>query len=128
MSRGHGHVQRKILELIASEPNGAWSFEELCRLVYERHAIKARRVAIGRAIPRLKLPGTWAVEDDRGKCWLCDPCNLQSMRIAHLAHPDHFKPGGLYYEMVERAKRRRDGLPLEALNARSLSVFKSRTK
>ena len=50
---------------------------------------------------------------ERGKNWLCDPCNLLSMRIAYPWHEDHFKPGGHIYEMVERAKRYRDGTPLE---------------
>ena len=52
---------------------------------------------------------------ERGKNWLCDPCNLLSMRIAYPWHEDHFKPGGHIYEMVERAKRYRDGTPLERL-------------
>jgi hypothetical protein len=127
MSRGPGRVQRKILELIEREPNGAWSFENLCHLVYGRHPTKSRRVATGRAI-RLLKPGTWTVEFDRGKGWLCDPCNLQSQRIVHNGDSAHYKPGGWYYEKVERAKRSRDGLSLEPLNARSPPVYKSRTK
>jgi hypothetical protein len=121
MSRGHGLVQRKILELIAAEPNGAWSLDNLCGIVYPpaiktRAMAKAQLVAIGRALKRLQLPGTWAVQRNDRECWLCDPCNLGSMRIVYRGHPSHFEPGGMYYKQVERAKRFRDGSPLDRIN------------
>jgi hypothetical protein len=120
MSRGHGFVQRKILALIAAEPNGAWSYGELCRIVYPGQAAaaaKAQLVAIGRALSRLTLPGTWALVWSDRKCWLCDPCNLMSMRIIYRGHSaHHFEPGGMYYEAVERAKRYRDGSALDRID------------
>src|SRR6266576_6290957 len=104
MSRGPGSVQRKILNLIAAEPNGAWTIGKLCREVYGQRVTKvqrvAERVAVGRALRRMTLPSTWKVRSSGGKNWLCDPCNLQSMKIAYPWHPDHFKPGGIIYEMV----------------------------
>ena len=60
MSKGPGKVQRAILALVGAEPDGAWPFEELCRLIYPPPPLKptrAQRVAVARAIKT--LPGTW---------------------------------------------------------------------
>ena len=34
MSRGRGRVQRAILDLIAANPDGAWSTDDLCEIIY----------------------------------------------------------------------------------------------
>jgi hypothetical protein len=117
MSRGHGYVQRKVLELIAANPNGAWTIADLCWIIYRR-ITKAHRVAVGRALRRMTLPGTWAIKQYWGdrKHWLCDPCNLESMKIACRGHPTNFQPGGQVYENVERAKRWRDASPIERID------------
>src|SRR5262245_13616957 len=57
MSRGYGAVQRKVLALIEAQPDGALTTGELCRFVYPTyHVSKAQRVAVGRALRRMKLP------------------------------------------------------------------------
>ena len=87
MSKGPGRVQRAILALIAAEPDGAWSFEELCGLIYPpgERIERAQLLSVGRALKRMTLPGTWTTCSFSGdrRWWLCDPCNLASMRKAH---------------------------------------------
>ncbi len=34
MSRGPGRVERAIYNLIEDHPDGAWTTEDLCRLIY----------------------------------------------------------------------------------------------
>ena len=85
MSKGLGHIQRAIVELIAAEPDGAWQTRAICSRVYgiSKYAVsKSNRVAVSRALRTMKLPGTWTVERSRrrsGEAWLCDPCNDESM-------------------------------------------------
>jgi hypothetical protein len=64
MSRGVGHVQRAIMELIASEPEGAWTTAQLCAHIYptKRFVVtKKHRVAVTRALRQMKLPPPWLV-------------------------------------------------------------------
>ena len=92
MSKGPGKVQREIAALIEAEPDGAWSYEELARLIYGQDGrpllfgsrLRARKVAVGRALSTMQLPGTWVVVQavffhDR-RFWLYDPCRLESWR------------------------------------------------
>jgi hypothetical protein len=128
MSKGLGRVQRTILALIEAEPNGAWSFEELCGLIYPTsewvrpkgagrvRRPKAQLVAVGRALARMTLPGTWTTGGSSGdrRSWLYDKCSLVSERKRRPYHDKaHFEPGGYVFEQVEKAKRWRDGSPLE---------------
>jgi hypothetical protein len=98
---GLGHIQRTILELIAANPDGAWTIRDLCRHVYgPGYATKAQRVAVGRALLHMKLPGTWAVTPPYFSgglpLWLNDRCNLESARVMNpVVHPSqeaHFRP------------------------------------
>jgi hypothetical protein len=123
MSRGYGAIQRKVLALIEAKPDHAWTTADLCRNVYPGWSVtKAQRVALGRALRRMKLPGTWKFSSSWGQSrdyWLHDPCSLASMTvICRSFDPSHLKPGGMIYEAVERAKRFRDGTPLERINMR----------
>jgi hypothetical protein len=64
MSRGLGHVKRAIVELIASEPEGAWTTAQLCAHIYpiKKYVIaKKHRVAVTRALRQMKLPPPWRV-------------------------------------------------------------------
>jgi len=112
MSRGAGHIQRTILTLITDHPHGAWNTSDLSRIVYGGDVTKARRVAVARALRRMKLPGTWRTERCCGgwrsfsEYYLCDPCDLLSMsfKVEKLGyHPDHLRPGGVIFKEVERA-------------------------
>jgi hypothetical protein len=58
MSRGPGRIQRSIAGLIAAEPDGAWSYEDLAVQTYGA-ATRASLSAVGRAIAGMTLPGTW---------------------------------------------------------------------
>jgi hypothetical protein len=72
---------------------------------------RAQKGAIGRALGRMRLPGSFAVlqasfQNDR-RFWLFDPCNLDSWRrIAADWDPAHFQPGGVIVQWMEEAKRR----------------------
>lgn len=112
MSRSAGHIQRTILTLIAKHPHGAWTTSDLSRIVYGGDVTKARRVAVARALRRMKLPGTWRTERcydgkrSTSESYLCNPCDLLSMRfkVERLRyHPDHLRPGGVIFKEVERA-------------------------
>lgn len=52
MSRGPGRIERAILDLIDKHPEGAWTTEDLCRLIYPtaNHVEKKHRVAVIRAV------------------------------------------------------------------------------
>jgi hypothetical protein len=114
MSKGHGRVQRKILDLIAAEPNGAWSITDICHRVYGR-ADKAQRVAVGRALRHMPLPGTWTVYGRHGRHhWLMDECNMASVCAAH--GDDSNKPGFGAKLTVTRAIRWRDASPVERID------------
>jgi hypothetical protein len=113
-SKGLGRIQRVILALIEAEPEGAWPYEELCRLVYPGVIIPTRSQlsAIGRALK--PLPGTWGPGygdgngSGRHRRWLYDEGSLESTRKAHLSwHKDNFEPGGAFFNLVERTKRTR---------------------
>ena len=92
MGKRPGKVQREIADLIEAEPDGAWSYEELARLIYGQDdrpvlfgsRLRARKVAVGRVLSTMQLPGTWVVVQavffhDR-RFWLYDPCRLESWR------------------------------------------------
>jgi hypothetical protein len=134
MSRGAGKVQRTILNLIETHPDGAWSFAQLCRAIYPNKKITesdyisadawaraskrnptAERHAVGRAIARLKLPGTWTLTSRRGERakWLYDPCRFESTRKVYPNLP----PNELL-ERVKKAKRWRDATPHERTKMR----------
>jgi hypothetical protein len=108
-----------IAALIEAEPDGAWSYDDLCAKIYKGAPNPARLSAVGRALANMMLPGTWTCGqcDDRRR-WLYDECNLASVRKAH---PDlagrHFQPGGRVFERVEAAKRYRDASPVEKIDA-----------
>jgi hypothetical protein len=63
MSRGPGRIQRAVIALIESDPDGVWTTAEICRRVYPdaRGVAKKHRVAVLCALRRVALPGTWAV-------------------------------------------------------------------
>jgi hypothetical protein len=114
MSKGPGRVQRAIAALIEAEPDGAWPYEELRVLIYGREGrYRANKSAIGRALTKMQLPGSWRVMqavcfNDR-RWWLHDPCRLEAWRkMAPGADPSHWRPGGIYFGWCEEAKRRRD--------------------
>ena len=125
MSKGPGKVQREIAALIEAEPDGAWSYEELARLIYGQDGrpllfgsrLRARKVAVGRALSTMQLPGTWVVVQavffhDR-RFWLYDPCRLESWRKISDSQrwpcdPLHWQPGGVYYGWWLESVRRRD--------------------
>lgn len=52
MSRGQGRIERAILDLFDKHPEGAWTTEDLCRLIYPtaNRAEKKHRVAVLRAV------------------------------------------------------------------------------
>jgi hypothetical protein len=66
MSKGLGHVGRTIAALIEAEPHGAWTMTEICAAVYPGETKqKKHRVAITRAIKKMKLPACWVFENPR---------------------------------------------------------------
>jgi hypothetical protein len=61
MSRGHGHVQRALLDLIASDQIAAWPVGEICRRIYGATPQRKHRVAVDRALDRVTLPEPWEI-------------------------------------------------------------------
>jgi hypothetical protein len=63
MSRGLGRTQRAILSIIAAaKPDDTWTFEELATLVYGGpEPTRTQLSSVGRALKRMRLPGSWAV-------------------------------------------------------------------
>jgi hypothetical protein len=78
MSRGAGIIQRKLLDLMAENPDGRWNTRELCKLVYgvyetrktwqgnpranaqgEINTAGAKSAAISRALRTMMLPDGW---------------------------------------------------------------------
>jgi hypothetical protein len=131
MSKGPGRVQRVILGLIATEPDGAWTVEDLCRAVYPHTqvAMKMRRVAVLYALRKIKLPGTWTVERLRrqgGAYCLYDPCSDEAQ--AHVGWlestwGDSFEVWKANPHRIESARQRaaearrwRDAPPVEKLD------------
>ncbi len=83
MSKGPGRVQQAILAMIEAQPDGAWTFEDLCRLIYDDwKPTRAQLGAVGRAIRRMTLPGTWTIGGTWGdrRSWLYDKRSLASAR------------------------------------------------
>ena len=113
MSKGSGRVQRTIAALINTEPDGAWAYEHLAERIYgTAQFTRAQKNAIGRALARMRLPGTWAVRqasftNDR-RFWLFDPCRLEAWRkvAGPRCDPANFEPGGVYFNWTKEAKRR----------------------
>ncbi len=66
MSRGPGRVQRRIKELMQSEPSGAWTVEDLCDRVFEDagQVKKKHRVSVIRALR------TVVVDDPDWQLWV----------------------------------------------------------
>jgi hypothetical protein len=117
MSKGLGKVQRAILALCENE-GGAWSTASLCDHVYhtpiEQWNRRAEKSAIGRAISRMKLPGTWVFERGGGEeWWLHDPCNRESVEKAFGNGEDN---KSRIDRMVEAASRWRDASEVERLD------------
>ena len=66
MSRGPGRIERAIVDLIEKYPEGAWTTEDLCRLIYPtaNRVEKKHRVAVIRA-----MRATTNKADDRYRDW-----------------------------------------------------------
>jgi hypothetical protein len=76
MGRGPGGVERRLKEIFESEPNGVFSTETLCRLVYPgiKSVQKKHRVSVLRAIKNLagrSMPHLWRKVEkyDRDDVW-----------------------------------------------------------
>jgi hypothetical protein len=68
MSRGLGRIQRAILALIDTDVDGARITADICQHVYGA-VEKRHRVAVGRAMRTITLPGLWKVWDhDKERC------------------------------------------------------------
>ena len=55
MSRGPGRIERAIYELFDQHPEGAWTTEDLCRVIYPtaNRTEKKHRVAVLRAMKKI---------------------------------------------------------------------------
>jgi hypothetical protein len=132
MSKGPGRAQRAILALIAGNPDGAWTTDELCREVYAgiNRVEKKHRVAVLRALRTMTLPGMWRVRRlSRAGVEHClfEPCSDESQtRFSWLQSRwedsfDNWRTSRP--RMVERARERskearkyRDASPVEKLD------------
>ena len=127
MSEARGKIQRTIIDLIFG-PDGergyAWPLDWLCAEVYGKGDgwPLAQEVAIGRAISRMHLPGTWVFKrvpgdgPSGGRWWLYDECSPASVEMAF---SNSYYGGTLEREValtVERAVRWRDSAEIKRLD------------
>ena len=59
MSRGLGRIQQAIVAMIEAEPRSAWTTTQLCERIYGANVERWHRVAVARALSRMKLPPLW---------------------------------------------------------------------
>ena len=96
MSRGYDATQRAILDLIASNPHGAWTTLALATAIYG-DASRPCQNAVLRALRAMKLPGSWAEYGWRRRGYpsshtpgvLCDPHDAISLARSHGVEPGH---------------------------------------
>lgn len=75
MSRGPGHVERKLGDVFARAPQGVFTTDVLCRRVYRVKKVEKRhRVAVLRALKRLaarSMPTLWrrVLKHERDDAW-----------------------------------------------------------
>ena len=61
MSRGLGRIQQAIVAMIEAEPRSAWTTTQLCERIYGASVERWHRVAVARALNRMKLPPLWCL-------------------------------------------------------------------
>jgi hypothetical protein len=132
MSRGPGRVQQTITDLIASDPHGAWTVREICERLYPGWRVeKKHRVAVTRALRRMKLPGTWGVRmlhRQGSEYYLYDKCDEESTE--HADYLGYWKAAPMGFaawkerfphridearKSCSEARRYRDASPIEKL-------------
>ena len=89
MSRGPGRIECGIRQLMADEPDGAWTVEDIAEKLYSTTGVeKKHRVSVIRALNRItKNDPDWTLWQSacRGSTWvLANQGNLQSYALAHL--------------------------------------------
>ena len=90
MSRGPGKIERAIRQLMAAEPTGAWTVEDLCERVYAgiNRVEKKHRVSVLRALRRaVRDDADWALwtsEGIGGRVVLVNRTNVESYGLARL--------------------------------------------
>jgi hypothetical protein len=67
------HIRRAILDLIASDPDGDWTFASICRRIYGSSDVNKYN-AVRRVLRRMQLPGTWRLGWRKKTVHLYDPC------------------------------------------------------
>jgi len=126
MSKGLENVQWKILEMIASDPHGAWNLPEICAFVYNTSAAnveKRQRVAVLRAIKTMTLPGSWKLGrsgDGENQIGLYDPCDTQNVALDHFGLPYESLPDATRHQIdtwVSKANFLHIATPLELVDA-----------
>ena len=99
MSRGPGKVRRAISDLMKSEPDGAWTIEDLCKRVYAgiNSVEKKHRVSVLRAV-RKAIDGDpdWTLyEGDNTGCTLTlvNEANIMSFALGRMKSDgsDHYR-------------------------------------
>jgi len=139
MSRGPGRIQQTIIELIASDPHGAWTVGQICERIYpdewQKHRVavaRALRHAVARALRHMELPGTWSIGPSHPKREYClyDKCDEESAQrqiyfaidvsISFAAWKQNPDKSSFWIEHVRKevstARRHRDGSPIEKLD------------
>ena len=96
------HIQRVILELIASHPDGDWDIASLCTLIYGR-SDPTKYYVIRRAIRDMKLPGTWRLGWRKKSSRLYDPCS--DARLADLKGASSGSKKKGWHENAEASRR-----------------------
>ena len=85
-------MQRAIRALIDANPDGAWLTAELCRHVYGVERVeKLHRVAVIRALKRMKMPRGWFISTQGGRPneWCLLNGNSAASRIKAIWHYEY---------------------------------------
>ena len=90
MSRGPGKIERAIRQLMADQPTGAWTVEDLCERVYTgiNWVEKKHRVSVLRALKRAVHDDVdwilWTSDTIGGAVVLVNMSNVESYGLARL--------------------------------------------
>jgi hypothetical protein len=68
------HIRRAILELIASDPDGEWTFASICKRIYGASDVNKYN-AVRRVLRGMQLPGSWRLGWRKKTVRLYDPCS-----------------------------------------------------
>ena len=96
------HIRRAILELIASDPDGDWTFVSICERIYGSSDINKYN-SVRLVLREMQLPGTWRLGWRKKTIRLYDPCSDVNLTNLERRIEDLEKKG--WHENAEACRR-----------------------